>query len=307
MVEIVNHKPLFSVLMANYNNGRFLGDAINSIVNQSYKNWEIIFVDDASTDNSVEIIEGFISNGLNIKLYKHEIKLEVGATKDDCCRFGNGFIFGFLDSDDTLSPDALKIMIKAHLSNPRHSIIYSSLYYCDSSLKIKFQARWIKQIPPDLTNLHVDYVSQFATFKGDFYRKSGGADRSLTSAIDKDLWYRIEEYGPVLFVDKSLYFYRENINGVSQNKNLNLARENHLKVIRQAMKRREKSGFPNLSCFEYQTIRSNYLLRTIQERYKIENSFLRMTFSIFFSFIRFPFKHNALRAKMIYHALVKER
>lgn len=55
-------EPLFSILIANYNNGKYIKEAIDSVYIQDYSNWEIIIVDDASTDNSKEIYSEFINN-----------------------------------------------------------------------------------------------------------------------------------------------------------------------------------------------------------------------------------------------------
>ena len=60
IVNNMERTPLFSVLIANYNNGCFLKDAINSVLSQSYTNWEIIIVDDCSTDNTIEICHDWI-------------------------------------------------------------------------------------------------------------------------------------------------------------------------------------------------------------------------------------------------------
>ena len=61
-----NDKPLFSILIANYNNGKFIEDAIKSIINQTYENIEIIFIDDYFTDNSIKEIQNFDLNNLSI-------------------------------------------------------------------------------------------------------------------------------------------------------------------------------------------------------------------------------------------------
>ena len=55
MIKLQSKEPLFSILIANYNNGKYLMDAIESVRQQTYANWEIILVDDASTDNSHEL------------------------------------------------------------------------------------------------------------------------------------------------------------------------------------------------------------------------------------------------------------
>ena len=66
MAEI-SKEPLFSVLVANYNNGRYLEECLKSIFNQTYKNWEIIIVDDFSTDNSHDVYKKYQGELLNGK------------------------------------------------------------------------------------------------------------------------------------------------------------------------------------------------------------------------------------------------
>ena len=61
----------FSLIMANYNNDKYIAEAINSVLNQTFKDWELIIVDDCSTDNSLSVIESFLSDK-RIKLIKHE-------------------------------------------------------------------------------------------------------------------------------------------------------------------------------------------------------------------------------------------
>ena len=63
----------FSILMANYNNSRFIEEAIESVLTQSYQYWELIIVDDYSTDNSIEIINKFLDDK-RIKLYLHKYR-----------------------------------------------------------------------------------------------------------------------------------------------------------------------------------------------------------------------------------------
>jgi len=69
-----NSESLFSILIASYNNGRFIQDAFNSIYEQSYTNWEVIIVDDGSTDDSVELIKKASANNARIKLFQNDKK-----------------------------------------------------------------------------------------------------------------------------------------------------------------------------------------------------------------------------------------
>jgi glycosyltransferase involved in cell wall biosynthesis len=99
---------LFSILIANYNNGKYLEDALQSIFKQTYENWEIVIVDDASTDESQKVYE-IHKNNPKVKLYFNEQNMGCGYTKKRCIDLAIGEICGFLDPDDILDKEALLV------------------------------------------------------------------------------------------------------------------------------------------------------------------------------------------------------
>lgn len=296
---------LFSVLMANFNNGRFLAESIQSVVNQTYTNWEIILVDDGSTDNSMQVIQEFINAGVNIKLFKHGKNLGVGATKRDCVGFSTGEIVGFLDPDDKLLEEALSTMVEAHIQNPAASLVYSKHYKGDENLKIRSLANWVKKIPEKSTNLLLDKVAHFVTFKKSAYNLTEGINGTLSSAEDKDLYYKLEEKGPVIFIDKPLYIYREHQAGVSQFANYLIAQDNHLNVIDEAVMRRKKNGFRNLSFFEYRMVRSRIFLQRGELMVKLHSSTREVFKWLFASFLQHPLLYNHLRFKYFFQSCLQ--
>lgn len=208
---------LFSVLIANYNNGRFIDEAIKSITNQTYTNWEIIIVDDASTDNSVQVLEKY-RNDKRIKIYQNDKNFGCGFTKRKCVELACGEICGFLDSDDALTHDAIEAMIEAHKEHQNGSMIYSKLSFCDINMNLEKREDYARQIKSDSSYLFesTGRISHFVSFKKSFYDKTTGIDLSYKRAVDQDLYLKLEETGPVYFVDKTLYLYRRNPSGVSR-------------------------------------------------------------------------------------------
>ena len=209
----MNTNPLFSVLIANYNNGKYLMDAINSVYAQTYTNWEIILVDDASTDNSKELYKE-LEKDSRIHIFYNEENKGCGYTKRRCAELANGELCGFLDPDDIISEDALKIMVQEHDAKANISMAYSDLYYCDVDLNI-ISTTHRGQIPDNTTFLEFyNYVSQFAVFKRSAYLKTEGINKNATRAVDHDLYFKLEEVGPFSFVPQPLYYYRT---GTGQN------------------------------------------------------------------------------------------
>ena len=128
-------KPLFSVLIANHNDGAYIKCALDSIMNQTYTNWEIIIVDDASYDISKEIYLKY-KNDNRFHIYYNDTQKGCGYTKRRCVELSHGDICGFVDADDALTPNALELMISKHSEYLNASLIYSKYYYCDKDLRI---------------------------------------------------------------------------------------------------------------------------------------------------------------------------
>lgn len=232
--------PLFSILIANYNNGIYIEKAISSVYSQTYQNWEVIIVDDASVDNSIEILSKISDN--RVRIFFNSKNKGCGFTKNKCVALAIGDICGFLDPDDALHPNALAEMVAAHSKNEEHSLIYSSHFECDENLNILSIASYVGGIQPDESHLTQTGkgISHFATFKRAKYLKTKGISKSFKKAVDQDLYYKLEETGPVLFIDKPLYYYRLNKNGISLFENSSKAFSWNLRAMRDAFKRREK-------------------------------------------------------------------
>lgn len=222
---------LFSVLIANYNNGQYLEECLQSIFTQTYENWEVVIVDDASTDNSYVIYEKY-SGDSRIRIFKNDSNKGCGYTKRKCVENAKGDICGFVDPDDLISPGALEEMVDQHSFNPDISIVYSTLYNCDHLLNPINMSNQIGQIEPGKFSWmnNRPMISHFATFKRAKYLQTSGIDFWLQRAVDKDLYYKLEETGPVLFIEQPLYYYRHHSKSISLNKNASIAYQYHLTI-----------------------------------------------------------------------------
>ena len=203
MKKTDSKKYKFSILMANYNNGQYIGEAIQSVLNQTFKEWELVIIDDCSTDNSVEIIKTYLNDkrirfirNKNNRGYTNTLKRLIYESKSE--------IVGILDSDDVLTRDAIEVIYDSHIKNPDCGFIYSQFMYCDGKLNPEKKG-YCKSIPPGKSNLHCNCVSAFRTFKKKDYFKTEGFDEEILYAEDKDIIFKMEEVTKLLFVDKILY------------------------------------------------------------------------------------------------------
>ncbi len=206
---------LFSILIANYNNGQYLQEAIDSVLAQTYNDWEVVIVDDGSSDDSYKVYEKYADDG-RFRIVHNGRNRGCTYSKWRAIEECHGELFGFLDADDTLLPDALETMVAAHQSNPDAAIVSSRHYHCDESMNIRYESRLL-QIPEGESYLtYGDFQPEaFVTFKTSFYRKTQGLNKNNPYGDDQELLLLMEEVGDWIVLDRFLYKYRISDKSVS--------------------------------------------------------------------------------------------
>ncbi|WP_312075173.1 glycosyltransferase [Chryseobacterium sp.] len=230
----------FSILIANYNNGKFFETCYQSIIAQQYENWEAVILDDASTDNSLEIISELVKDDSRFKIFKNEKNSGVGITKSILIELATGEICGFVDPDDAVTPNALQSAVDVFKKDKNTVLTYSSFMKCDENLQPLEKFRSGMQVvnhDPYFFNCPV-HIVHFVCFRKNIYEQTEKMNSEMRIAEDQDLYLKMYEKGKVKFIDEANYLYRTHSGGISQNENLPKSREYFAKVIFNAMKRR---------------------------------------------------------------------
>jgi len=133
-----------SILMTAYNREKYIGEAIESVISQTYKNIELIIVDDCSNDNTVKIIEKYCFLDKRVFLYTNEVNLGDYPNRNKAASLANGEFLVFVDSDDTIEKNAIEYLLHSFQKFPES--VHSSIYFgndfkeprlIDSSLAIR--------------------------------------------------------------------------------------------------------------------------------------------------------------------------
>lgn len=207
----MSNSNLFSILIANYNNGHYLQEAIDSVLCQTYKNFEIVIIDDASTDHSKEIYQKYEPDN-RFHIYYNDYNKGCGYTKRRCVEEANGKICGFLDPDDVLMPDALEKMVKVHEEHPEVSIVYSRCYLCDTDLNIKGENQLLQLKEGESFYTYRWYgAMHLATFKKVYYENTEGISPYILAGVDQDLYFKMEEVGEIYVLNEFTYKYRQGV------------------------------------------------------------------------------------------------
>jgi glycosyltransferase involved in cell wall biosynthesis len=194
--------------MAVYNRDRYLEEAIESVLRQSFSDWELHIVDDCSTDRSLEIAQDYAAWHPRIKVYPQRPNMGCGRTISTALNQCNSQYLAWLDSDDRLEPTALETMVKALKMNPDIGMIYSKYSVIDES------GEWVGdgdrcEIHYSPDRLLVDFMTfHFRMIRSTAYHLVGGFDPTLKAATDYDFCLRASEKMKIMHVPRSLYQYR---------------------------------------------------------------------------------------------------
>ena len=131
MTDILN-KPLISIIMGIYNCGSTLAEAIDSIIAQTYTNWELIMCDDGSLDNTYEVANEYLQKyPQKIKLIQHKKNQGLNITLNDCLKEANGKYIARMDGDDISLPTRFEKEVKFLDEHPEYAIVTTPMKYFD--------------------------------------------------------------------------------------------------------------------------------------------------------------------------------
>ena len=128
----MEESPLVSVIMPAYNSADFIAEAIQSVLHQFHPNWELLIIDDASEDNTVEIIKKFASADPRIQLFQNKTNQGTGVSRNIGIKAAQGSYISFLDADDLWLPKKLETQLDFMKSHDL-DMTYSSYYLINES------------------------------------------------------------------------------------------------------------------------------------------------------------------------------
>jgi glycosyltransferase involved in cell wall biosynthesis len=123
---LIDNPPLISIIICTYNRAEYLNTCINSIINQTNKNWELIIVDDGSDDNTFEIVNGYLIKYSNIRYVKHQ-NIKLALSRNIGLLLSLGKYITFLDSDDTFKENHIESRLDFMTENPLTDLIYGGV------------------------------------------------------------------------------------------------------------------------------------------------------------------------------------
>lgn len=209
--------PLVTIGVASYNNANYIEETLDSINRQDYPNWELIIVDDKSTDNSVDVIKGWIKRNsmLPVRLITNELNQGVCKVLNLIIKEAQGLFLSTIGSDDIYLPNKLSIQVQAFQNlNENYAMCYSDIVRINKHGELLDGGRPVSspQGTPEgeifnslLIGNFIPAMTQLTRLS--VFRELGGFDESLTYE-DWDMWLRIARQYRIKYVPGVVAQYR---------------------------------------------------------------------------------------------------
>lgn len=211
----MNETDKISVIMNCLNGQEFLIEAIDSVLDQTYKNWEIIFLDNCSTDNSIEIVKNYKNN--NIKIFKSDKYLICGAARNLALSKASGKYLAFLDCDDIWKKNKLELQLDL-IKKTNDKIVYTNSFIKGKSLKILSKEKLPEgQITQQIINNNPIIFSSIF-FDADIFFKHNYRFKNYEIIEDLDLFFRLSQNFNFSAVQDPMVIYRDHHNMISKKK-----------------------------------------------------------------------------------------
>ncbi len=213
----MSQRPLVSVCVPTYNYGRFLRNCIDSVLSQTLSDWELIIVDDCSTDDTAQIAEQYLKTDKRIRYVRNERQLGMNGNIKKAAEAGEGKYLKVLCSDDWLAPRCLETLCNLMEENPQVVLATPAEIACDEAgTPTHPQFLYGKPISIIPGERMLDRVARGQGLGGhssfiirsSAYQAVGGYDDTLLYAADFDLGARLCRVGEYLHVDATLLYAR---------------------------------------------------------------------------------------------------
>lgn len=228
MLESNKKLPLVSVIVNCHNGEKYLEQAIKSVLNQSYKKWEVIFFDNKSTDKSSFILKKFKSS--KIKYFKSKKKHHLYKARNLALEKCKGEYISFLDTDDWWDKNKIKEQVKFFLKNKNEDVVFSNLYIFkekSSKFNVFIKKNFLNTITTQslVNNFQMPILTTM--IKKNVFKRIK-FNNKYTIIGDFDFFIRLSRLKRINYMHKPLAFYRHHDSNLTNKRiDLNIKELNH--------------------------------------------------------------------------------
>lgn len=312
-------KPLISIIVPCYNAERFLEVCVNSVLSQTYENWECILINDGSKDQTLDLIKEFETQDHRIRFFTQE-NLGLSATRNRGIDNATGEFLFFLDSDDALSNDSISNLVSNFHNNDIITGVISASTFSDSKISKVTQLQHPKEGNITFENNNFEIlrrtmesgltpVAQNRLYRTDFINEHQIRFKSGILHEDELWFFEIMLLAKhVKFISDETYFYRiDNQDSITKNvgdRNL----ESYIQVMEEIVhKYSQQTNFGIISKWYAVYIKKIFLDFAIRERSKLSDQIIsRLESALKNCYIQLGNEHILTKNNEIYYQKINE-
>ena len=252
-MQVSGQNPKVTVLMSVYNGEKYLSEAVDSILAQTYRNFEFLIVDDGSSDGSSEILAVYAELDSRIRVVRNDENIGLTRSLNKGLSLASGEYIARMDADDVAYPTRLACQTEYLDNNPGITVVGSGIEIIDENSQV-IGRRLPKDDSVFLKNNLILKNSVFAhssvVFRREVVVRAGGYDENFRYAQDYDLWSRLAEKYELGTIEEAMMKWRSISSNISASK-----RTEQLECILQISERNLVNAFPdidiNLQAYEH--------------------------------------------------------
>jgi glycosyltransferase involved in cell wall biosynthesis len=236
---IMNTSPLISVCLAVYNTEKYIAQAVESILNQTFEDFEFLIIDDGSTDKSPEILQSYAEQDQRIRFY-HRENQGISKTRNQMLKQARGKFIAVMDADDIAYPERFEHQVKFLKNNPDVVCVGGAFEFIDE------EGRFLHCLQPPKIDTEIQRLMlaghtainhPCAMIRRKSITQIDGYTEDMATVGDLDLFLRLGEVGKLANLEKTVLKYRLRMTSTSEQKQAQQTEDRH-EACKRAWKRR---------------------------------------------------------------------
>lgn len=194
---MVSQGPLISIVLPTYNGSKYISESIQSCIDQSYHNWELIVVDDKSTDNTAEIVLAYVTKDPRIKLIRHEQNKKLPGALNTGFSHSKGEYLTWTSDDNLYEPEALQLMVDYLQLHAACGMVYCDMKLIDEKGGIVGEASMKQPEQLDVGNC----IGACFMYRRSIYEIVGSYADDMFLVEDYEYWLRVRRHSSMHYLD----------------------------------------------------------------------------------------------------------
>lgn len=235
-----------SIVLPVYNGEKYLASAIESILAQTYRNWELIIVDDCSTDRSAEIMEKYRVQDSRIQIVRNKENRKLPGSLNAGFSKAEGKYYTWTSDDNLLKPEMLAVLVNAMEEDKSLGLVYGDFIRIDAEGK---EIDYCEMEDPEKLAAGINAVGACFLYRADIAERVGGYDADLFLVEDYDYWLRFFFEASIKKVPQVLYYYRLHSGSLTETRKESIRKQTFRLIQKYYKEMMERIEEPELGYF----------------------------------------------------------